>query len=404
MTSNAIEVHNLTKTFTFREERRNTLKEAFVKGRGGQKTTFNAVDNVSFEVKRGRTFGLVGHNGSGKSTLLKMLAGVYRQTSGDIRVDGRVSALLELGAGFHRELTGRENVRLNGAILGMSARQISESMDGIIDFSELGRFIDVPVKQYSSGMFVRLGFAIAVMLQPEILIVDEVIAVGDEAFQRKCFDHIYKLRSQGTTIALVTHSMALAREMCDEAIWLDHGQAKAQGPIEEVVNKYIQNVNQLEEEQYLETRAQGADVPRRGTGEAKVVNLQLFDSKGSEAHIVRSAEDHTMRLDIESEVELGEVEIVVSIFMESGALLSSKSSMIEGRLYTIPRGRSSVHLSLPELPIESGSYWISTSLRGYGHVWDHVDKAWRMLVRSDEQGSESGPLRLQGDWSELEQM
>lgn len=402
MSDLAFEVDNLTKTFNLPDERRHTLKEMFVKGRGGKKRTFEAVSDVSFAVEKGRTFGLVGHNGSGKSTLLKMLAGVYLPTSGSLRVDGKVSALLELGAGFHRELTGRENIRLNGAILGLSARQINQSIDSIVDFAELGPFIDVPVKQYSSGMFVRLGFAIAVMLEPEILIVDEVIAVGDESFQRKCFDHIYKLRKQGTTIALVTHSMPLAREMCDEAIWIDHGRARALGPIESVVEEYISSVNALEEEQILSQTADGKDLPRRGTGEAQVRSMRVLDASGEEVPIVQTGHDHRLRLEIEAQEPLKDVEVVTSIFLESGAMLSSKSSAVDGRTYNVPRGRSVVELTLPSLPIESGSYWLSTSLRGYGHVWDHVDKGWRLLVRSGEQTSEGGPVRLQGDWTDIE--
>lgn len=398
----AIEVKNLTKTFSLADQRRNTLKEAFVKGSGGKKQTFNAVEDISFKVEKGRTFGLVGHNGSGKSTLLKMLAGVYRPTSGLIKVDGKVSALLELGAGFHRELTGRENIRLNGAILGLSNRQINEHMESIIDFAELGPFIDVPVKQYSSGMFVRLGFAIAVMLEPEILIVDEVIAVGDEAFQRKCFDHIYKLRKQGTTIALVTHSMPLARELCDEAIWIDHGVARAMGPIESVVEEYIQNVNAFEEAQLLTSVPDLSAISRRGTGEAIVSRVNVLGNGGEVVSILRSGEDHRLRMELEAVEPLKDVEAVVSIFLESGAMLSSKSSLVEGRTYDIPAGKSIIELALPALPIESGSYWLSTSLRGYGHVWDHVDKGWKMLVRSQSQSSETGPVRLAGDWAELE--
>lgn len=402
MSELAIQVENLTKTFKLHEQKRDTVKEAFVKGRSGAKHTFNAVDDVSFGIQQGRTFGLVGHNGSGKSTLLKMLAGVYRPTSGLLRVNGNVSALLELGSGFHRELTGRENIRLNGAILGLSNKQINEHMEAIIDFAELGPFIDAPVKTYSSGMFVRLGFAIAVMLEPEILIVDEVIAVGDEAFQRKCFDYIYKLRERGTTIALVTHSMPLARELCDEAIWMDHGKIRAMGAIEQVVEEYISNVNAVEEEQYLLDSSAKRDIPRRGSGEAFVQGIEVLGTDGEATSIIRSGEDHRLRLLLEVASPVESVEVVISIFMESGALLSSKSSMLEGRTYNIPEGLSSIELDLPALPIESGTYWLSTSLRRYGHVWDQVDRGWKLLVRSDDQGAESGPLRLPGSWSELE--
>ena len=223
MTEIAIQADHLSKRFWLQTERRTSIKERLVRGRPPKAREFWALRDASFEIERGSTFGLVGHNGSGKSTTLKVLAGIYRPTSGRVTVSGRVSALLELGAGFHGELTGRENIRLNGAILGMSGRQIDAAMDGIIDFAGIGEFIDSPIKVYSSGMFVRLGFAIAVSLDPEILIVDEVIAVGDEEFQRKCFDHLFELRKRGTTIVLVTHALGLIADLCDRAAWLDHG-------------------------------------------------------------------------------------------------------------------------------------------------------------------------------------
>ena len=236
MSGVAIRVDSLSKTFDLHRERRNSAKERFVRGKAKSGGRFVALNDLTFEIPRGTTFGLIGHNGSGKSTLLKILAGVYRPSAGTVMVDGRVSALLELGAGFHGELTGRENIFLNGAILGMTKRQVEDSLEKIIDFAGIGEFIDSPVKIYSSGMYVRLGFAIAVTLEPEILIVDEIIAVGDEEFQRKCFDHLFKLRNQGTTIVLVTHSMGLAAELCDNVVWLDHGDVRAMGPAVEVID------------------------------------------------------------------------------------------------------------------------------------------------------------------------
>ncbi len=244
MTAIAIRAENLSKRFWLHTDRRTALKERLVRGRAPAGREFWAVRDASFEIEQGSTFGLLGHNGSGKSTTLKVLAGIYRPTSGRVFVNGRVSALLELGAGFHGELTGRENIRLNGAILGMSRRQIDSAMEGIIDFAGIGDFIDSPVKVYSSGMFVRLGFAIAVSLDPEILIVDEVIAVGDEEFQRKCFDHLFELRKRGTTIVLVTHALSLIQDLCDRAAWLDHGLVREIGPARETVDSYLRDVNE----------------------------------------------------------------------------------------------------------------------------------------------------------------
>ena len=242
----AIDVDNLSKRFRLYSEKRNSIKERVVRRSGSRYSDFWAVRDVSFQVERGTTFGLIGHNGSGKSTLLKMLAGIYRPTSGSIEAHGRISALLELGAGFHTELSGRENVYLNGAILGLSRKQIDDSMDEIVNFAGIGDFIDSPVKVYSSGMYVRLGFSIAVTTRPEILVVDEIIAVGDEEFQRKCFDYLYELRRQGTTIVIVSHSLSVVADLCDQGVWLDHGRMIASGDVRDVVDQYLQDVNEKE--------------------------------------------------------------------------------------------------------------------------------------------------------------
>jgi len=246
MTRYAIQADKLSKRFWLNAERHTSIKERLVRRNMPKGREFWALRDASFEIERGSTFGLLGQNGSGKSTTLKVLAGIYRPTSGTVMVDGRVSALLELGAGFHPDLTGRENIRLNGAILGLGGKQVDAAMDRIIDFAGLGEFIDSPVKIYSSGMYVRLGFAIAVSLDPEILMVDEVIAVGDEEFQRKCFDHLFELRKRGTTIVLVTHSLGTIRDMCDQAAWLEHGRIRQLGPAADVVDGYIRDVNERE--------------------------------------------------------------------------------------------------------------------------------------------------------------
>src|SRR5665811_2412275 len=297
MTDPAVRVVGVSKKFILHTEKRNSVKERLVRGRARTDGDFWALRDVSFEVPRGTTFGLIGHNGSGKSTMLKLLAGVHRPTSGSVIADGRVSALLELGAGFHGELTGRENVHLNGSILGLSRRQIEESMEKIIDFADIGEFIDAPVKVYSSGMYVRLGFSIAVTVDPEILIVDEIIAVGDEEFQRKCFDHLFKLRNQGTTIVLVTHAMGLAAELCDNVVWLDHGNVRAMGPAVEVIDSYLADVNLKEAE--ASTAESGEEVTatpvgaRSGSGEVQVTNLEFLRSDGSPVQVLLTGDEVT---------------------------------------------------------------------------------------------------------------
>ena len=252
---NAIEVLHASKIYRRFSHKRQfaTLKSALLKGslirdlRPDE--TFAAVQDVSFTVPAGRTLGVIGRNGSGKSTLLKLVAGITKPTQGTVRVNGRISALIELGAGFHPEISGRENVFINGIMLGLSKREISRRFDEIVDFAELRDFIDAPVKTYSSGMYLRLGFAVAIHVDPDVLLVDEVLAVGDEGFTHKCLDKFAEFKRRGKTILLVTHSLGLVERFCDEALWLDGGRMKGMGDPKRVVGAYITDVEVSEEQQ-----------------------------------------------------------------------------------------------------------------------------------------------------------
>ena len=211
------------------------------------KETFQALKDVSFDVPKGCTFAVVGRNGSGKSTALKLVAGITKPTTGTVNVQGRISALIELGAGFHPEISGRENVFINGIMLGLSRREVQQRFDEIVEFAELQDFIDAPVKTYSSGMYMRLGFAVAIHVDPEVLLVDEVLAVGDEGFTHKCLDKFSEFKRRGKTILLVTHSLGLVERFCDEAVWLDHGEKKAEGDPKRVIGQYLIDVASAEE-------------------------------------------------------------------------------------------------------------------------------------------------------------
>lgn len=241
--SAAVEVRDVSKRFRVELDRPGSLKEAVLRFGRRRINESWVLHDVSLEISKGSFFGLIGQNGSGKSTLLRLMAGIHRPTSGTIATRGRLSALLELGAGFHPDLTGRENVHLNGAMLGLSRRQMADAMDAIVDFSGIGVQIDAPVKIYSSGMYARLGFAVAVNVDPEILLVDEVIAVGDEEFQHRCLRHMERLRAAGTTIILVSHDTALVSRLCDTAGWLDRGRLHAVGEPAAVVREYLACVN-----------------------------------------------------------------------------------------------------------------------------------------------------------------
>lgn len=242
MSTWAVRVKDVSKRFRLYHERNQTLKSAILRGRTSRHEDFWALKDISFDVATGETHGLIGSNGSGKSTLLKCLAKIYWPTSGTIDYRGRMASLLEVGSGFHLELSGRENIYLNGSILGMSKKDIDSKFDDIVDFSGVERFLDQPVKNYSSGMYVRLGFSIAINVEPDILVVDEVLSVGDEEFQRKSFHKFRELKKQGKTIILVTHAMPVVRDLCDSVTWLNNGVLEETGPAERVVDAYLKSV------------------------------------------------------------------------------------------------------------------------------------------------------------------
>src|SRR6187399_2867568 len=276
--------------------------------------TFSALNDVSCQVMPGQTLGVIGRNGSGKSTTLKLVAGITKPTSGIVRVRGRISALIELGAGFHPEISGRENVFINGIMLGLSKREIEKRFDEIVEFAELADFIDEPVKTYSSGMYMRLGFSVAINVDPDVLLVDEVLAVGDEGFTHKCLDKFSDFKRRGRTVLLVTHSLGLVERFCDEAIWIDEGRKKTEGDPMRVIDMYVADVSK-QEERFLaasEAKAQhdapapvpsSAPVPsgapestpepkteegRWGSGLVEISNVALLDAQGQPAHIFQS--------------------------------------------------------------------------------------------------------------------
>src|SRR6266540_5856227 len=265
---NAIELVTVSKVYRRYSGRQfSTLKSALLQRsilrdlRPDQ--AFPALTDVSFTVPRGSTYGVIGRNGSGKSTALKLVAGITKPTAGTVRVSGRVSALIELGAGFHPEISGRENVFINGIMLGLTKREIQERFDEIVDFAELREFIDAPVKTYSSGMYMRLGFAVAIHVNPDVLLVDEVLAVGDAGFTHKCLDKFAEFRRRGKTILLVTHSLNLVERFCDEALWLDAGLALSHGDPKRVVGAYLTKVEEGETQLLAQTTAKAVEDANR---------------------------------------------------------------------------------------------------------------------------------------------
>jgi ABC-type polysaccharide/polyol phosphate transport system ATPase subunit len=399
-----IQVDDVSKRFRLYKERPGSVKEIFTKfGRAPSYDEFWALRNVSLDVEEASVHGLIGHNGCGKSTLLRVMAGIHKPTSGKVSTHGRISALLELGAGFHPELTGRENIYLNAAILGLSRKQTDGLFDGIVEFSGLSAFIDSPVKHYSSGMFVRLGFSVAVHVDPQILLIDEVIAVGDEEFQRRCLDHLASLRSQGVTIVLVTHAMAIVQNMCDHVTWMDHGVVRAQGPALEVVGDYLREVNDEEASRLpADTEgeidvAAGAPAP---TAPVKIEGFELLDGRGSLASFALSGEPMAIRVHWRASRPVDPPQLRLTIESEGGVALST-ATLEPGNDVLPAVGRYYVDYGLDHFPLAPGNYIVKLVARDAGsHAELDRFTETALLVRSGGYAIE-GMFDLRGSWGAI---
>ncbi len=340
--------------------------------------TFTALDDVSFQVSRGSMFGVIGENGSGKSTLLKILAGITRPTGGELVVDGRVSALIELGAGFHPEISGRENVAINGIMLGLSRREIDARFDEIVDFAELRPFIDAPVKTYSSGMYARLGFAVAIHVEPEVLLIDEVLAVGDEAFTRKCLDKIGEFRRRGKTILIVTHSLGLVEKMCDDVLWLRKGRVADQGDPKRVVDAYLTYVAGGEEA-LLRQRATAAEetakraAPPEGPGEGgyregrwgsrevEITGVRLLDDRGRERHVFVPGERLTVVMAVRVAAETEDFVFGVGLFTADGVSVYGTNTALEEHRPQRLWGEAEARFVIDDLRLVEGTYLLDVA-------------------------------------------
>jgi ABC-type polysaccharide/polyol phosphate transport system ATPase subunit len=355
----AVRVEGVSKRFRIYHQRNQTLKQTVLTGRRARYEELWALREVSFEIPRGTTFGIIGENGSGKSTLLKTIAGILKPDSGSIIVNGRLAALLELGAGFHPEYTGRENIYLNGALLGLPRKVIDRVFDEIVAFSELERFIDNPVKTYSSGMHARLGFAISVFVDPDILVLDEILAVGDMAFQRRCYDRLDEMKTQGKTMILVSHNLDAVRDHCRDCVWLDHGKIGAMGPVGEVIPTYVEAVRERELESMSRTVA---DVHREipsGRGGVGITSVK-FVGPGGEGHQFRTGEDFEVQIEYHSPGErLKGARLIAEFVREDGVVVFSTSS--ETGTEGIP-GLGTARLGLPSLPLLEGLYRLGVTI------------------------------------------
>ena len=390
----------VSKTFDLHRGRTRSFQELLTNfGRWRQsrvRDDLHALQDVSFAIKRGETVGFIGSNGAGKSTLLKLIARILEPDSGTVTVHGRVGALLELGAGFHPDLTGRENVYLNASIMGLKRQEVDRRFDEIVAFSELERFIDVPVKHYSSGMYVRLGFAVAINMDPELLLVDEVLAVGDAAFQRKCFERIDRMRTGGITLLFVSHNADAVRMHCSRAIWLESGEMMADGDAEAVVQRYTTYAWEKDE-----SRLHVADATHWGSGRVQITRVQLLDGDGEETQLFKTGEPLTVVLHYQATERVEHPVFGLAIHRSDGTHITGPNTKFAGFDITVVTGNGAVAYTVSELPLLDGLYAVSAAVHNWEdtEIFDYHDRLYSFRVLPGEE-EKYGIVTLDGHWTE----
>jgi ABC-type polysaccharide/polyol phosphate transport system ATPase subunit len=414
----AIEVRDVTKVYRRYAHKKQfaTLKSALLSRSLIRdlkpEDTFAALKGVSFTVPSGCTYGIIGRNGSGKSTMLKCVAGITRPTSGTVTVNGRVSALIELGAGFHPEISGRENVFINGIMLGLSRKEITRRFDEIVEFAELEEFIDAPVKTYSSGMYMRLGFAVAIHVDPDVLLVDEVLAVGDEGFTHKCLDKFAEFRRRGRTVLLVTHALGLVERFCDEALWIDDGVGRGHGDPRRVVGAYITNVEKGEEqvlaaadararEQAVTSEAPTVEVAdpvaaatspddgfqapegRWGSREIEITGVRFEGVDGQPAHVFQSGDPMTVVLSVTAPSPIQDFAFGVGFFNAEGVCCYGTNTWIEELAGRRLEGPGEVRFVIDGLDLTEGTYKVDVAAHSRdGYPYDYHRLLYTFRVKS----------------------
>jgi ABC-type polysaccharide/polyol phosphate transport system ATPase subunit len=423
----AIDVINVSKIYRRYSQRKQfaTLKSALLSGSllGDLQPdeTFQALRGVSFSVPKGCTYGVIGRNGSGKSTLLKCVAGITRPTEGHVKVDGRISALIELGAGFHPEISGRENIFINGIMLGLTKKEIQRRFDEIVEFAEMQEFIDAPVKTYSSGMYMRLGFAVSVHVDPEVLLVDEVLAVGDQGFTHKCLDKFSEFRRRNKSILLVTHSLDLVEKFCDTAHWLDHGVSKGEGDPKRVVAAYIIDVEDSEENELAKAESarvaasateireapaeeapqnpvDDAEGPRDGfksaegrwgTREIEITNVTLAGPDGEAGHVFQSGDSIQVRMDVKSKEAITDFVFGLGLFNADGVCVYGTNTHLEEFEPSEINGQGVVTFTIDHLDLVEGTYRLDLAahkLDGYPYDYHRLLYTFRVKSRVRDVG------------------
>ncbi len=414
MSDPAIAIRNLSKSYRLLGTRSQfaTLKSALLKRdlKIDAEKSVPALQDISFVVDRGEAFGIIGRNGSGKSTMLKIISGILKPTAGTVAVNGRVAALIELGAGFHPEITGRENIYINGIMLGLSRKEIDARFARIVEFAGIGEFLDQPVKTYSSGMYVRLGFAVAVHVDPDILLIDEVLSVGDEEFSQKCIAKIQEMKYRGVTLVFVTHQLDQVRNLCDRALWLDRGHAEAIGDPVRIVDAYLQKVSGTQtaaappaseaDEEKKEEPAKSDEAPeeeRWGSGEVILRRVALSDDHGRELVALGAGTAVTIEMDVEVRTPQDDFVFGIGIFHADGSCVYGTNTDLEGLVPRRLEKSGRVKFIMPSLDLVAGAYRIDAAVHTRnGRAFDYRRGCIRFVVGS--RVHDTGVYRPQHTW------
>lgn len=402
-TSKVVRFDNVSKRFTLRRERRRSFQETvlgFLQGRDNSREELWALKDASFAVERGKTLGIIGPNGSGKSTVLKLITRILEPTSGQVVVQGRVSALIELGAGFHPDLTGRENVYLNGSLLGFSRKEMEAKFDSIVEFSELEKFIDVPIKHYSSGMHMRLGFAVAIHVDPDVLLIDEILAVGDQAFQNKCLNKIGELKGQGVTIIFVSHDLEAVRNLCTSAIWLEAGVIQERGTTDRVIDCYLNNVTAITEARLSRERRIEDNENRWGSGEVEITDVTFLDAQGRERRAFKTGERMVVRLRYQAHTKVRQPVFGVAIYGSDGVQINGPNTKFSDYTVESVEGPGEIDYVVDMLPLLEGTYELSAVVYDHDclHAYDHQHRMHTFIVQRGAVKERYGMIYIPCQW------
>ena len=408
---NAIEVKNLKKSFKVYYDKGSSLKEKILFMKRNRYEIRHVLKGISFEVKKGEAVGLIGHNGCGKSTTLKLLTRIIYPDSGSIEMAGRVASLIELGAGFHPDMSGRENIYINAAIFGLTRKEIDERLDDIIAFSELEEFIDNPVRTYSSGMYMRLAFAVAINVDAEILLVDEILAVGDAGFQAKCFNKMREIKGNGTTIVIVSHALNQIEQICDRSIWIHEGVIKAEGLPRDVDPMYMiymsSRISGVDAKAVEEARAaaegeggysRAADKNRWGSGEVIMTSVTCYNEKYDDVRAFASNDSCTIEIKYNAVYRIEDAVIGLAVYKDDHTHVYGTNTLIDTSQPVVLEGDGTAILKIDRLPVNEGVYIIDMEIhKPDGFDYDFWKEALRITVSNPHQ--EAGILSLEHEWS-----